>query len=109
MVNSNRCVLLAVLGLLAACSAEPKSAFSLVEATISDIQNAVRSGQGSCRAVVEGYINRINEYDRARGIHAITVINPNATERADEVDRAIQDGETLPDLILCAAFDQRQF
>jgi len=101
MVNPNRCVLLAVLGLLAACSAEPQSAFSLVEATISDIQNAVRSGQVSCRAVVEGYINRINEYDRARGIHAITVINPNATERADEVDRAIQDGEALPDLF-CA-------
>jgi Asp-tRNA(Asn)/Glu-tRNA(Gln) amidotransferase A subunit family amidase len=90
--------LLAVLGLLAACSAEPKSTFSLVEATISDVQNAVRSGQVSCRAVVDGYINRINEYDQARGIHAITVINPNATARADEVDRAIQDKEVLPDL-----------
>ena len=44
MVYLNRCVLLAVLGLLAACSAEPKSTFSLVEATISDVQNAVRSG-----------------------------------------------------------------
>ncbi len=101
MVNPNRCVLLTVLGLLAACSAEPQSAFSLVEATISDIQNAVRSGRVSCRAVVEGYINRIKEYDQASGIHAITVINPNATERADEVDRAIQDGEALPDLF-CA-------
>ena len=98
MVYLNRCLLLAVLGLLAACSVEPKSTFSLVEATISDIQNAVRSGQVSCRAVVEGYINRINEYDRARGIHAITAINPNATERADEVDRAIKDGKALPDL-----------
>jgi len=98
VVYLNRCVLLVVLGLLAACSAEPRSTFSLVEASISDVQNAVRSGQVSCRAVVEGYINRINKYDRASGIHAITVINPNATERADEVDRAIQNGEALPDL-----------
>jgi len=84
--------------LTAACSAEPQSTFSLVEATISDIQSAVRSGQVSCRAVVDGYINRINEYDQARGIRAITVINPNVAARADEVDRAIQDGEALPDL-----------
>ena len=101
MVCLDRCVLLAVLSLLAACSAETKSTFSLGEATISDVQNVVSSGQVSCRAVVEGYINRINEYDQARGVHAITVINPNATERADEVDRAIQDREALPDLF-CA-------
>jgi hypothetical protein len=75
-----RCVLLVGLCLLAACSSEPKNTFSLVEATISDVQNAVKSGQLSCRAVVEGYIARINEYDRARGIHAITAINPKATK-----------------------------
>ena len=98
MIHLGRFILLAVLSLLAACGVESKSAFSLVEASITDVQNAVRSGQVSCRAVVDGYINRINEYDQARGIHAITVINPNATARADEVDRAIQDGEVLPDL-----------
>ena len=98
MVYLTRCVLLVGLCLLAACNPDPKNTFSFVEATISDIQNAVKSGQLSCRAVVEGYINRINEYDLARGIHAITVINPNATERADEVDRAIQNEEALPDL-----------
>ena len=98
MVFLNRCVSLAAICVLAACSAEPRSTFSLVEATISDVQNAVRSGRVSCRAVVEGYISRINAYDEARGVHAITVINPSAIERADEVDRAIHNGETLPDL-----------
>ena len=91
-------VLIAGLSLLVACNAEPEKSFSLVEATISDIQDAVRSGQVSCRDVVEGYIHRINVYDQARGINAITVINPNAIERAKEVDRAIQNGEALPDL-----------
>ena len=93
-----RRVLLVSLCLLAACNPTPKNSFSLVEASISDVQNAVKSGQLSCRAVVEGYINRIKAYDEARGIHAITVINPNATERANEVDRAIQNGEALPEL-----------
>ena len=98
MVNIDRCVLFVGLGLLAACHAEPKQAFSLVEATISDIQDSVRSGEVSCRSVVEGYIQRIEVYDKARGINAITVINPKAIQRADEVDRAIQNKEALPDL-----------
>ena len=91
-------ILLASLSLLAACDGESKETFSLVEATISDIQNAVKSGEASCRDVVEGYINRIDTYDQAMGINAITVINPNALEKADGVDRAIQNNEALPDL-----------
>lgn len=69
-----------------------------MEATISDIQGAVQSGQVSCVSVVEGYIDRIEKYDQARGINAITVINPNAVERASDVDRSVQNGDPLPDL-----------
>ena len=98
MVWTSKFLLLISVGLLAACNAEPSRPFSLVEATISDIQNFVRSGQVSCRAVVEGYIDRIDVYDRASGVNAITVVNPRAIERADEVDHAIQTGEALPEL-----------
>ena len=98
MIHLHRLALLVGFSLLLGCSDEPKEPFSLVEARISDIQEAVKSGQVSCRSVVEGYIQRIDVYDQARGINAITAINPNAIERADEVDRAIQDGEALPDL-----------
>ena len=98
MLRLERYFLIASLSLLVACNAEPKRPFSLVEASIADIQEAVRAGEISCRGVVEGYIQRIGAYDQARGINAITVINPKATERADEVDRAIQNGEALPDL-----------
>ena len=101
MNNVTKCVLLGSLGLLGACEGEPKKPFSLNEATISGIQNAVKSGEVSCRAVVEGYINRIRTYDKATGINAITVINPKALDRADEVDRAIENDEVLPDLF-CA-------
>jgi amidase len=95
------CALVVGLSLLVACNADPRQKFSLVEATISDIQNAIMSGQKTCLDVVEGYIDRIGKYDQARGINAITVINPNAIEKAKEVDRAIQNGEALPDLF-CA-------
>ena len=98
MICLRKSILVASLFLLTACGAEPKRTFSLVEATISDIQNAVKSGEVSCRTVVEGYIKRINTYDKAMGINAITVINPNALEKADDVDHSIQRGEELPDL-----------
>lgn len=87
--------------LLTACAAEQKPAFPLVEATIADIQNAITSGEVTCRAVVEGYLDRIKAYDQASGINAITAVNPQAIARAAEVDRAVQAGDALPELF-CA-------
>ena len=101
MVQFARCVFIIALGLLAACDTEPEIKLSLVEATIADIQNAITSGEATCVDVVNGYIERIEKYDQARGVNAITVINPKAVERAREMDRALQDGATLPDLF-CA-------
>jgi len=98
MINFRRCLSLVGLAVLAACHAESGRGLSLAEATISEIQASVRSGQVTCREVVEGYIDRINAYDDARGINAITVINSNAVDRAVEVDRALQRGDALPDL-----------
>ncbi len=72
--------------------------FSLVEASIADIQAALLSGEVSCRDVVRGYLERIAIYDKSSGINAITQTNPNALSRADEVDQAIRNGDTLPDL-----------
>ncbi|MDH3982803.1 MAG: amidase family protein, partial [Gammaproteobacteria bacterium] len=101
MVHFARCAFVAALGLLVACNAEPGIKPSLVEATIADIQDAVVSGDASCEDVVNGYIDRIQTYDQARGVNAITVINPRAVQKARKVDRALQNGETLPKLF-CA-------
>ena len=98
MAQFSRCIFAITLCLLAACNAEPQQELSLVEATISDIQDSIRSGRVSCLEVVEGYIARIETYDQAKGVNAITVINPEATARAREADRALQNGEALPDL-----------
>src|SRR6185436_7015836 len=40
-----------------------QSQFHLEEATIADIQNAIKSGQASCQSVVQAYINRAKAYN----------------------------------------------
>ena len=89
---------LAVMTFLVGCAGPSTPSFSLVEASIADIQSAVRSAEVSCHDVVAGYLERIAIYDKASGINAIVQINPNALHKADEVDQAIQNGEPLPDL-----------
>ena len=37
--------------------------FHLEEATIADIQNAIKSGQMTCQGVVQAYINRAKAYN----------------------------------------------
>ena len=101
MVQTARCVFVVALGLLAGCNAKPERELTLVEATIAYIQDAITSGEATCVDVVNGYIERIQKYDQARGVNAITVINPKAFERAREMDRALQNGDALPDLF-CA-------
>jgi len=87
--------------LLIACNGNSQKSLPLIEATIADIQHAIQSGDTSCREVVEDYIRRIETYDQARGINAITQINPNALVRANELDLTNRDGDPLPELF-CA-------
>lgn len=47
----------------------------------------------TCHQIVEGYLARIEQFDQPTGLNAITVINPRALERADQIDAAIEAGE----------------
>ena len=73
----------------------------LVEATIAELQESLRTGDFTCRDVVRGYLDRIAAYDQPNGINAITEINPNALRRADEIDSALAKGIGMPPLF-CA-------
>jgi len=66
----------------------------VVEATIAHVQEAILSGETTCRMVVQAYLDRIEAYDGAT-VHAITVVNPQALIRADEIDAAVRAGEEL--------------
>ncbi len=87
---------------LAACEPEPEpEPFDVVEATIADIQSAIRDGRTTCRAVVEGHLARIQTYDEPSGLNAITVVNPRALERAEQLDSALSAG-AAPGPLFCA-------
>lgn len=77
----------------AACTAnegrrdEVEPMFDVVEASIADIHAGMRQGQLTARQLVELYLRRIEAYDKqGPAINAIIRINPNALERADELD-----------------------
>ena len=80
---------------------EPPGRFDVVETTIAEIHEALRSGQTSCREVVKAYLNRIEAYDGPTGLNAITVVNPRALERAEDIDTALREGRELGPLF-CA-------
>jgi len=77
------------------------SSFEFVEATIADVQSALREGRMSCQDIVTGYLARIEAYDKSTGLNAIIFDNPNALAKAAEIDRRIEAGETLGPLF-CA-------
>ena len=62
--------------------------FEVEEATIADVHSAMRDGRLTCRGLVDGYIRRINAYDKnGPAINSIVIINPDATKEAEEMDR----------------------
>ncbi len=79
----------------AACapSSQPASSttpFSVVEATIPDMQAAMAEGRTTSRAIVEQYLIRIAMYEES--INAVMAINPKALEEADARDRERAEG-----------------
>ena len=67
--------------------------FRVEEATITQIQDALKAGRVTCRAVVEQYLRRIEAYDKnGPAINAIIMTNPEALKQADDLDRRAAQG-----------------
>ena len=97
-----RCTLLASAALLLSACTEPDGSATqeaapppLVEATIGDLQDALRDGRTNCAAIVDGYLARIEAYDAPRGIDAITELSATARARAAEIDAELARGEDV--------------
>ena len=84
---------LVLLAVQAGCGTAPHigipdtDAARVLEATISDLHEAIRKGELSCRELTEFYLERIADLDQASGLNAIVVVNPGALKRAGELDR----------------------
>ena len=59
--------------------------FSVVEASIPDMQNALKSGRVTSRDLVLQYLTRIATYEDK--LHAAITVNPKALDEADALDR----------------------
>jgi hypothetical protein len=68
-----------------AFAAAPKKPFSVVEATIPDMQAALREKRITSRELVTLYLIRIATYEDR--LNAIITVNPHALEDADRLDR----------------------
>ena len=83
------------------CTSAPAQTFDVMETTISEVQAAILDGRTTCRAVVDAYLARIDAYNEPGGLHAISMVNPRAGERADSIDAALARGED-PGPLACA-------
>jgi amidase len=60
-------------------------AFSVFEASIADMQAAMKSGRTTSHAIVQQYLTRIATYEDK--LHAAITVNPRALDEADQRDR----------------------
>lgn len=63
-----------------------KNDINVIELTIGETHEALRSNEFSCEQLVRRYIERINAYDQATLLNSIITINPNAINKARWLD-----------------------
>ena len=72
---------------IAGAQSSPSGPFQIEEATIDDGHAAMTAGALTCRELVQGYLDRIDAYDKkSPHLNTIQTINPRALELADELD-----------------------
>ena len=66
--------------------------FELEEATITDLQDAMKSGKHTARSITEKYLARIEQIDKqGPAINSIIELNPDALAIADALDKERKD------------------
>ena len=78
---------LTILSLVAATTvaAAERTPFTVVEASISEMQKAMREKRVTSRELVQQYLTRIALYDGR--LHATISVNPNALKEAERLDQ----------------------
>jgi amidase len=90
MLPCRRLIPILLLPLATACSpaepdAPPAPPFTVVEASIPDMQRAMEDGRTSSRALVAQSLTRIALYEET--LNAVLAVNPRALEEAEALDR----------------------
>src|SRR6516225_2824060 len=69
----------------AAAPAAAAAKFSVFEASIPEMQAAMKSGKTTSHEIVQQYLNRLVTYEDL--LHAAITVNPKALDEADQLDR----------------------
>ena len=69
--------------------------FTVVEATIPEMQKAMKEKRVTSKEIVQQYLTRIATYDNK--LHATITVNPNALKEAEELDLLILNSLLLSD------------
>src|SRR3984893_8814233 len=70
----------------AQCAAD--RSFHLMEASITDIHEAMQAGTLTCHSLVRQYLDRIDAYDeQGPTVNAMLYVNPRALQQADARDQ----------------------
>jgi amidase len=89
---------LAVAGAAVVVETQTPRPFAIDEATIAQIETALRARTLTCHALVAQYLARIDAYDKQHAaLNAIVLVNPDALKAADDLDRRLaQSGPAGP-------------
>jgi len=93
-LKTGRSFLVLLWGILLAsgCSQAPRekpvarAPFDVTEASIADVQQALKRGDCNCEQLVRAYQARISAYDQPTGLNSIVVTNPDALATARQLD-----------------------
>lgn len=77
--------------------------FNLTTATVKDVHDAILSGTCTCRRIIQGYVERINAYNRVGpAIGGIISTNTNALVDATNLDTYFSQNGRLIGILHCA-------
>ena len=82
-----------LLPLLNSCASSTAEPFDVVEATITEMQQAMAEGRVTSRELIEAHLLRIALYEE--DVNAVVAINHNALAIADSLDRLRAEGRVL--------------
>jgi len=74
-----------------------KKSFSFHEADLDHLRTTISNGT-SCESIIQGYLKRIKSYDQPNQINSIILINPNALNKARQLDSKYASGKKLKSL-----------
>jgi len=94
-IRSAAITAISVMTMSACAPPDTRPPFHFVEATMEDVHASILAGDMTCADIVQGYLRRIETYDKPSGLNAIIFTNANAIAKAERIDASIAAGDDV--------------